>query len=75
MRCRRVQRRPLVRAQFLEGVSDGILQCMANAEIEKMHIDCDLGNNRVEGNRVYYNCGPTGAKCMHGKHHDLTDSM
>ena len=42
----RVQRRPLVRAPFLEAVSDGALQRMANTELEKMHIDCDFGNSR-----------------------------
>jgi hypothetical protein len=37
----KVQRRPLVSAPFLEGVSDGALPRTANAELEKMHIDCD----------------------------------
>ena len=66
----RVQRRALVRAPFLEGLSDGTLQRMANAELERMHIDCDFGNSRVEGNRVFYDCGPNGRKCMQGRHHD-----
>ncbi|KAL0036550.1 hypothetical protein WJX77_012395 [Trebouxia sp. C0004] len=66
----RVQRRKLERAPFLEGLSDGTLQRMANVKLERMHIDCDFGNSRMEGNRVYYDCGPNGKKCMHGRHHD-----
>ena len=66
----RVQRRTLVRAPFLEGVCNGSLQRMSTAELERMHIDCDFGNSRVEGNRMYYECGPQGRKCMHGRHHD-----
>ncbi|KAL0043400.1 hypothetical protein WJX79_003619 [Trebouxia sp. C0005] len=48
----RMQRRQLVRASFLEGVSDGQLTRMANSELERRHIDCDFGNSRVEGNRT-----------------------
>jgi hypothetical protein len=59
-----------VRAPFLAGVSDGQLQRMANCELERRHIDCDFGNSRVQGNRIYYDCGSTGRKCRAGRHHD-----
>lgn len=66
----RVQNRPLVRAPFLSNVSDGTLSRLASHQLESHHIDCDFGNNKLEGNRVYYECGPNGRKCMHGRHHD-----
>ena len=66
----RVQLTPLVRAAYLESISDGSLQRMANAELERRHIDCDYGNSRVEGNSIYYDCGPQGRKCMEGSRHE-----
>jgi len=66
----RVRERQLVRAPFLECCTDGQLERMASQKLEHMHIDCDFGHSRVEGNRNYYDCGPDGRQCKCGRHHD-----
>ena len=43
---------------------------MASQQLETRSIDCDFGHSKVEGNRIYYDCGPNGRRCMHGRRHD-----
>ncbi len=66
---RAVQQRPLVRAPFLNQFTDGQLDRMASAELERLHIDCDHGNSKVQGNRIYYEAGLNGRKCKQGRTH------
>lgn len=61
--------RQLVRASFLKDFTDDGLAHMASRCMEQYKIDSQHLHIKLRGNRIYYECGPHGRKCIHGAQH------
>jgi len=65
-----VAARSLTRAPYLSQFTDDQLAHVACKHMDECNIDSQHPHNKLMGNRIYYECGPTGRKCMKGAHHD-----
>ena len=61
--------RQLVKASFLKDFTDDELAHMASRCMEQYKIDSQHPHSKLRGNRIYYECGPDGRKCIHGAQH------
>jgi len=66
----RAQRRQLVRAAYLDQYNDDQLATMASTELSRRHIDTHHAHSKLIGNRIWYECGPSGRKCFQDSHQD-----
>lgn len=66
----RVAARSLIRAPYLTQFMDDQLAHVACKHLDEYNIDSHHPHSKLIGNRIYYECGPTGRKCMKGAHHD-----
>lgn len=61
--------RQLVGASFLKDFTDDGLAHMASKCMEQYKLDSQHPHSKLRGNRIYYECGPVGRKCIHGAQH------